>query len=72
MIQTNDQKNGPKNKRTDTTSETSDDQMKTSTKKESAREERDTVPVDKDAKKYFDAEDEDQELSEDSNRDIPL
>jgi hypothetical protein len=72
MIQPNDPKNGPKKKRKDIITETSDDQLKASTKKESTREERDTVPIDKDARQYFDAEDEDQELSGDTNRDIPL
>lgn len=72
MKQHTDPKNGPKNKRTDTQNEADEQQLKTGARKENAKEERDTVPVDKDAQKYFDAQDEDQELRGDSGRDIPL
>jgi hypothetical protein len=67
--------NGPKNKETNkasTANETSNEQLKTGGKKENSKDEQDSVPVDPDAQKYFDAEDEDQELRSDNNSDIPL
>lgn len=66
------QPNGPKNKGTNKENEPNGDQVKTVVKKENNKEEQDTVPVDRDAQKYFDAQDEDQELRTDDNKNIPL
>jgi hypothetical protein len=63
---------GPKDKKTNKQDEPDGDQIKTGTKKENTKEEQDTVSVDRDAQKYFNAQDEDQELSPDDNRNIPL
>lgn len=63
---------GPKNKGTNKENEPNGDQIKTNTKKENTKEEQDTVPVDKDAQKYFDAQNEDQELRTDNPTNIPL
>ena len=63
---------GPKNKDANKEDKPNGDQIKTVTKKENSREDQDTVSVDKDAQKYFNAQDEDQELSPDDNRNIPL
>jgi len=65
------QANDPKNKKNNKEKDTTNGQMKTVYKKES-KEDQDTVPIDNDAQKYFDAEDEDQELRKDDNKDIPL
>jgi hypothetical protein len=62
----------PKNKAINKSNDTSGDQLKTGSKKESAREELDSVPIDKDAQNYFDAQDENQELRRDDNWNIPL
>ncbi len=66
------QPNGPKNKGTNKENEPDGDQVKTGNKKENAVEEQETVPIDKDAQKYFDAQNEDQELRADDNKNIPL
>jgi hypothetical protein len=65
------QADDPKNKKNNKEKDTSDGQTKTVYRKDS-KEDQDTVPIDNDAQKYFDAEDEDQELRKDDNRDIPL
>ncbi|MGN6164254.1 MAG: hypothetical protein ACTHOF_06925 [Flavisolibacter sp.] len=65
------QANDPKNKQNHKEKDTINGQTKTVYRKES-KEEQDTVPIDNDAQKYFDAEDEDQELRKDDNKDIPL
>jgi len=62
----------PKNKGTNKASEEMGSETKTILKKEALKEESDGVPVDNDAKNYFDAEDKDPELRSDNNRDIPL
>jgi hypothetical protein len=66
------QRNDPKNKGTNKENEPNGDQVKTIVKKENNREEQDTVPVDSDAQKYFNAQDEDQELRTDDDKNIPL
>jgi hypothetical protein len=66
------QRNDPKNKGTNKENEPNGDQIKTIVKKENNREEQDTVPVDSDAQKYFNAQDEDQELRTDDDKNIPL
>ena len=65
------QANNPKKKKNNKEKDTSNGQTKTVYRKDS-KEDQDTVPIDNDAQKYFDAEDEDQELRKDDNRDIPL
>ena len=65
------QANDPKNKKNNKEKDTTNGQTKTVYKKES-KEDQDTVPIDNDAQQYFDAEDEDQELRKDDNKDIPL
>jgi hypothetical protein len=65
------QANDPKKKKNNKEKDTSNGQTKTVYRKDS-KEDQDTVPIDNDAQKYFDAEDEDQELRKDDNRDIPL
>lgn len=65
------QANDPKNKKNNKEKDTTNGQTKTVYKKES-KEDQDTVPIDNDAQQYFDAEDEDQELRKDDNREIPL
>jgi hypothetical protein len=66
------QRNDPKNRGTNKENEPNGDQIKTIVKKENNREEQDTVPVDSDAQKYFNAQDEDQELRTDDDKNIPL
>jgi hypothetical protein len=66
------QQNDPKNRGTNKENEPNGDQIKTIVKKENNREEQDTVPVDSDAQKYFNAQDEDQELRTDDDKNIPL
>lgn len=63
---------GPKDKKNNRQDESNGDQTKPVNKKENTKEEQDTVSVDRDAQKYFNAQDEDQELSPDDNRNIPL
>lgn len=65
------QANDPKNKKNNKEKDTTNGQTKTVYKKES-KEDQDTVPIDNDAQQYFDAEDEDQELRKDDNKNIPL
>jgi len=65
------QSNDPKNKKNNKEKDNSAEQTKTVYRKD-LKEEQETVPIDNDAQKYFDAEDEDQELRKDDNRDIPL
>ena len=62
----------PKNKGTNKANESSGHEVKAIPKKEGTKEEQDTVPVDKDAKNYFDSHDEDHELRHDDNLNIPL
>ncbi|HJW15624.1 MAG TPA: hypothetical protein VJ499_00810 [Flavisolibacter sp.] len=62
--------NGPKNKSTEKTTEQEGEILKAN--RRDNKEELDNVPIDKDAQHYFDAQDEDQELNTDDNRDIPL
>jgi hypothetical protein len=66
------QRNDPKNKGTNKENEPNGDQVKTIVKKENNRKDQDTVPVDSDAQKYFNAQDEDQELRTDDDKNIPL
>lgn len=64
---------GPKNKNTeDQQHQDTVQDNKADPRKESSKEEPDMIPVDNDAQNYFDAEDEDQELRKDDNRDLPL
>lgn len=63
-------KNGPKNKDSNKSTEQEGEILKAN--KKDSREELDNVPIDRDAQHYFDAQDEDQELNTDDNRDIPL
>jgi hypothetical protein len=63
-------KNGPKNKGTNKATEEEGEILKVNRKE--TREEQENVTIDKDAQHYFDAQDEDQELNTDDNREIPL
>lgn len=65
------QANDPKNKKNNIEKDSTAEQAKTVYKKD-LKEEQDTAPIDNDAQKYFDAEDEDKELRSDDNRQIPL